>query len=125
MKPTIDSLGKTADAYYKAREKRLEADKISAKLKEEETRLANLLIATLAKDTTGVAGKLVRVYVDTVEQPKIVDRDKFMAWVGKHKAWELVPASVNKAPWRERTEDGEKIPGLDTILVPKLHCNLL
>jgi hypothetical protein len=122
---TVKELGKLADNYYKAREKRLAADKIVKDLKDIESGYANELIENLAKDTTGVSGKLVHVYVDSDEVPKIEDRDKFMAFVMKNKAWEFVPASVNKAPCKELWEEGKKIPGITSIFVPKLHYSKL
>lgn len=119
----IKELAKTADAWFTMREKRLAADKVAAALKSKESALANILIDNLAKDATGVDGKKVHVYVETEEVPKIEDREKFMKWVMKNGAFEMIPASVNKAPYRERIDDGVKIPGLTSVFVPKLHSS--
>ena len=119
------TIAATADKWYLAREARLAADKHAAELKKIETALADTLINSLQKDTTGVAGKIVRVNVDMEEVPKIEDRDQFMSWVAKHKAWEFIPASINKAPMKEAWENGEKIPGTSSIFVPKLHFSKL
>lgn len=115
-------LAKIGDQWLKAREKRLAADKIAKALKDKEQELEAILINNLSKGAaSGISGKLVTVYVDVVEVPKLEDRDKFMAYVWKHKAWELIPTTVNKAPWRERVDDGAKIPGLSSVFVPKLY----
>lgn len=119
----IKELAKTADAWFVMREKRLAADKVAAALKSKEAALADILINNLSKDASGVDGKKVHVYVDTEEKPKIEDREKFMKWVMKNGAFELIPASVNAAPYRERLEDGVKIPGLTSVFIPKLHSS--
>lgn len=121
MTLTLKEIAKTADKWYAAREARLAADKVAKALKDKENELAAVLINNLAKDATGVDGKTVHVEVAVEEVPQLVDRDKFMAFVWKQRAWELIPASINKTAYRERVEDGQKVPGTNTMFVPKLH----
>lgn len=123
---TTKELAKTADAWFAAREKRLAADKVAADLKKKESELADLLINNLAKDATGISGKKVHVYVDTDELPKIVDREKFMKWVMKNGAFEMIPASVNKAPSASASRTDPRSPASTASSCPSCitaSCN--
>ena len=52
------SLGEVADLLYQTRQERYVKQKEVDRLAEEETKLKELLIATLPKDTTGAQGRL-------------------------------------------------------------------
>ena len=119
------TLAACADAYYTLRAKRLEMQKAVDAVEKQEKEVAAHLINNLQKETTGVAGKIARVYVEAEEIPVVADRDKFLAWVFKFKSYEFLPKSVNKAPIKERWEAGEKVPGIDVEYISKLHFSKL
>jgi hypothetical protein len=115
MKKLPKSMGACADLLYKTREARLAADKVAAKLKEDEELIKLHIIDNLDKNSTGAAGKHHRVQV--VRKYKyIVEPDKwsaFHAWVAKNKRFDLLQKRLSDEAVKETIEEGKKkIPGV-------------
>lgn len=47
--------------------------------------------------------------------------DKFIAFVFKHKAVDLLHRRVNQKSFLERTENGELVPGIVRVDIPQVH----
>lgn len=111
------SLGACADLLYQMRETRLAADKEAAALKSEENRLKEHIINTLPKDSGGAVGKTHKVIIVTKTKQQVKDWDKFWAYVGKNKAWDLLQKRIADVAVQARIDDGKKLPGVEAFTV--------
>lgn len=117
MKKLPKSMGACADLLFDAREKRLAADKVAAALKTEEERIKNHIIDNLQKDDTGAAGKHHRVQVVRKRKYRVGPENwnKFFAWVGKNKRYDMLQKRINDAAVLEHMETprAAKLPGVE------------
>lgn len=120
------SMGACADLLYDLRQKRLDADKVAAALKEEEVALQEHIINTLPKGDTGASGLRYKVQVKT--EPRLrVSAEKwpeFFGWVSKNKAWDVLQKRLSDKALVERSFDAKgkprAIPGVETFPVVKV-----
>jgi hypothetical protein len=119
-------LGDAADLYYELRDARKWYNSRAEHL----TRQLGLLEDHLRKELeahelTAAKGKLATFSVDTeytrIYRPK--DFVKFMAWVTKNKAWDVLRKQVSADAIRSRIEAGERIPQLDFYEFRAHHSN--
>lgn len=109
--PYPQSMGACADLLYEYRQKRLDAEKVAAALKEKEDALKEYIIDNLDKDSGGAIGKAYKVEVVRGEKPVVDDWPAFFAYVGRTKAWDLLQRRVSEKALADRIADGKKIPG--------------
>lgn len=57
----------------------------------------------------------LRVTKKRTTSPRLVDFKKFIAYVTKRKAWDLLQKSVSSPGWRERAADGVAVPGVEAF----------
>ena len=115
------SLAACADLYYELKQKRLDADKVAAKLKAEETVLFHHLVNNLSTgDATGAQGKVARATIVIDESYNLTDYDKAWAWAVKNKAPDLFQKRLSKEAVELRVAAGKKIPGIEKVLVKKI-----
>lgn len=115
------SIGACADLLFDLREKRLKLDKEAAKAKAAETALADHIINTLPKDSTGAAGKHHRVQVKLKEVPQVKDWPAFYAYVKKNNAFDLLQKRLSEGAVQERLVESKKgLPGVEIFKTPKV-----
>lgn len=118
------TLAACADRLFELREKRLEEQKKVDAIEAEEKAVKEHLIQNLPKsEASGVAGKLCRVTVITKPVPQVQDWDKFYAYVGKTKSFDLLQRRLTDTAIKERWEAGKKIPGVEPFNVVTLSVN--
>ncbi len=123
------NLAIAADDYKKARDARLKAEKVAAKLKETESALYDHILNNLPKSKAGgISGKLARVEIVTRPVP-IFDpedekaKDKFFAHAHKKGNEDLVDERMNAKAVAARWEDGKTIPGIIKYNMKKLSLH--
>jgi hypothetical protein len=91
-------------------------DKIEAALrKEKQKREAiqdKLLNAFSSQKLDGAAGRTARAAIRKSRHPSVANRPKFMKYVIKNKAWDLLENRVAKKAFFDREDDGEYVPGV-------------
>ena len=122
------TLAAAADLYYQIREKRLELERQAAAEKDFETELKEHLIASLTKDTTGVAGKLCRVSAQNKVVPQVKDWELFYAYVAKNRSkggFAMLNKAVNAKAVSEVWSAGKAVPGVEPFTTVVLSVNKL
>lgn len=113
MAHTAKKLAQMGDKYALAREKRLAADRVADKLKEDETALKQELIEALQDaKVDGVTGKIKRVELARKDIIIVDDWSAFYDYVHKHKAYDLLQKRVSNEAVKLRWEDKKKVPGV-------------
>jgi hypothetical protein len=69
--------GLCADLLYRAKERRLEIEREAARVQKLESLLKEHFIETLSANSTGLAGRVARVQVETKAVPQVDDWNKF------------------------------------------------
>jgi len=124
--PAPRSPAAAADKLYAVRDRRLDLDRSSRELKEEEGFLREYLIETIPmSDATGVTGKLAQAVIKTKVVPQAEDWSKIYAQIvrdyldhkrrktGQHDgAFSLINRALNAAAVEERWEAGESVAGV-------------
>ena len=117
-------LGDAIDALY-AIEARYKEAKAAAEKVEKEYDEADAALRLLMRDAgTTIARGDVAVYsLSPHVVPNVKDWTKFYAWINKNKAPELLQKRVAVEAWRERTEGGKALPGVEpfTVIKPSLR----
>ena len=120
------ALAACADLYYETRQRRLEIEKSTADLREQERILKEHLIQSLPKSKAqGIAGKVCRVQVVVKPVPQVADLASFTAFAKRKGNEDLMKHSMNPAAVKERWENGVAVPGIERFNVVDLSFNKL
>lgn len=125
------TLAECGDQLYSIREQRLAMQKQVDELQAQETFLREHLINTLPKsNATGVAGKLVRVSIESKTVYQAKDWDAIRLYIKGHAAknpgvWGLMNKALNQATIKEMYESGKKVPGIESLEVKVVSMNKL
>lgn len=125
------TLAECGDQLYSTREQRLALQKQVDELQAQETFLRDHLINNLPKsNATGVAGKLVRVAIETKTVYTAKDWDAVRLYIKGHATknpgvWGLMNKALNQATVKEMYEAGKKIPGVESLEVKVVSVNKL
>jgi hypothetical protein len=111
-----------ADLLYKARERRLELDHESERVKGLESKLQDWFITNLSTKQTGVAGQVARVQVEPKNVPQVEDWDKLYAYIKRTGAWELLQRRLGEAAVKERWDAKKQVPGVTVFHAKKVSC---
>ena len=119
------SLAQCADLYYATMQERLALQRKVEALKETETQIAEYLINNLKKDTTGIAGKVARVFVTNKTRPQVDDWNALYAYIVKEYkknpgVFSLLQRRVGEEAVNELWEASKKIPGVSAFTYPKV-----
>ena len=115
------SLGECIDAAYQFRAERLERqkqfdDEIKF-LKQREDEIEEHILKSFDKaDIEGAKGSLCTASVQRMTVPSVKDWPAVFAWVSKKKAWDLLERRMARVAYRDRTEAGEQIPGVEPFV---------
>jgi len=115
------TLGSVVDALYALREKRLAIVREAGEIEERERELREDLLKMLQEAGTSVArGEVATASRYAKQFARIVDPEKFLAYVVKEKAFELATVSAKTEACRERWETSAKVPGVVPDSVVKI-----
>ena len=109
----LAELGALADRLEAARAKRLEADKIAASLKSDETRLKTELINQMeANDLSSVGGKSCVINRSVKERAIAQDWSKIHEYIRENDAFDLLHKRLTDSAVLLRKDDGVDVPGV-------------
>lgn len=115
------SLALCADMLYTLRDERLAVSKQAAAIGEKESILREYLINNLPKsNASGISGKVANVTISTETVPSVSDKKKFLAYVKRTGAFDLITSSMNTKAIRDRWDDGKSVPGIGQFNVVKV-----
>jgi len=118
------TLAACADLLYTTREDRLAAKKNLDALEEHEKALKEHLINNLPKGAAkGVTGQIARVTIETEPVPTVEDWNKVYKYIAKTGSFDLLGRSISSKAVQLRWENKQKIPGIGTFNVVKVHIN--
>lgn len=90
--------------------------KVYAKLKElneQEEYLEQLIISELEKEgLTKATTPIATISIKTEVYPNIVDWNKVLGYILKHKEYTLLKKKVDRKVWQEMIDDGVKLDGI-------------
>lgn len=117
-------LGKAVDALYVAHLKVSQEQAKVNRLKEKYDAQEAKLWAQMDKEKTlSVKGSCGLAYVSETVVPSVVDFDKALVWIVKHKAWDMLTRKIKSDSWRERLAASKKpIPGISSFTNRSFHC---
>lgn len=119
-------MGILVDTFKEIEQKRLAADKVAAKLKEQETQLKQEIILQCKLQETNVfGGKEFKVERSTTDEPQVDDWAKFQAYILKTKDFSLLERRPGRAAIKERWADKKVVPGVIKFPVDKLSFTKL
>jgi hypothetical protein len=119
---TAAELAQMADLWFATRAKRLDADKVAAALKTEESALeASIIDQMLKSQLSAVGGKSVITFLPEPKlEPVKKDWAAFWAYVMETGDSSLIEQRVGRAAIKERWANGETIPGVASFPVYRL-----
>ncbi len=113
MKKPKVNLGQLVDQVYKLQQQRDVIRLKVGKLDEQIDQLKDKLLAATDKESLStVKTKLAKTVIRETVVPTVEDFDQLLAYIRKHKAWELLTKRVASEAYRERVEAGERVPGV-------------
>jgi hypothetical protein len=122
----LRELAVLVDKYMGLRNARLELDRQSAKLKEQESEIRALILRELLESKAGgVAGKSYRAEVRHKKVPQVVDWDKLYVYIKDNDAFELLQKRLSPPAVVERWENHEAVPGVVEVTVDDLSVTKL
>lgn len=114
-------LGEVADYYWRVKEERLKADKVSAALKEKETQAHELIVNQLRQqEIAAIGGSTVILEVKEDYKPHVTDWSKFYATILATQDFSLLERRPSVSACKERWELNEAVPGVEKFPVYKL-----
>lgn len=115
------SLAECADLAYTLRERRLEIQRSTKEIDEQEKLVKEYLIQNLPKSqASGVSGKVANAKIEKKTVPTITDKKKFLAYVKKTGDFDLITSSMNAKAVEERWDAKKKVPGVGEFEVIKV-----
>lgn len=115
------TLGGCADQLFKLKlRKGIIQQQIDA-IEEEEKAIQEHLIRELPNNgSTGVVGLLAKVNVLRKVVPQVKDWDQLYKHILKTKDFSLLQRRVGETSWKEQTENGKPIPGVEAFTAMKI-----
>lgn len=116
------TVGACIDALYKLRQQRYAIERKAEALKKQENALENHIINTFKKsELDGARGKFAIAGIGQSTVPIVKDWDELYGFIKKHGAWDLLQRRVSATAYRERLEQKEVVPGVESFIVTKLY----
>lgn len=118
------ALGAMIDRLYKLRERRITKEKETDAIKEQELALEAHLRQTFGElQLDGARGRVATASLSVVEQPKIEDWDKFIAYVFRTRSPELLQKRLSTTAVRERWDAKREVPGVGSMRLVKINLS--
>lgn len=122
--PMPKSLGRCADLYHDVRDLRLLMEKECEAIKARETEIQEHIIRTLPKGDTGASGLRYRAQIKMEDKPQ-VDETKggwpaLWEFIAASKRFDLLQKRLGEKAIADMWEQGEAVPGVAVVHVPKL-----
>lgn len=115
------TIGACADLAYKMRAERLGVEERVEAMKAEEAKLKEHILTLLqGQKLESGTGERATVSISHLVVPKVVDWEKFYAFIHKKKAWSLLERRPARGAYKERLEAGEVVPGVEPMDVVNL-----
>lgn len=122
--PMPKSLGRCADLYHDVRELRLLMEKECEAIKSRETEIQEHIINNLPKGDTGASGMRYRAQVKTEDKPQVSDEKggwpAVWAFIKKTDRFDLLQKRLGEKAIQDMWDDGQEVPGVAVVHVPKL-----
>lgn len=111
-----NTLGSKVDAFYKARAKRLDAEKKIEDMKKTEAALKEEILRDLtAAGLEKASGKLTTASITTNLIPQIADPTAFYAHILSTGEVDLLEKRPSRSACQARWERGENVPGIEQL----------
>lgn len=111
---TPQEFGEVADKWWAAYNERLDADKVAAALKVEESKLKAQIIDEMLKEKiTAIGGAKIRLTMTKEEVPTVKDWAKVHEFIIANDAWDLMEKRIGKLAVQGRWEEGVEVPGVE------------
>ena len=115
------NLGEAADLVYTLQQRRLAAGRLVDAMEEQEHAMEKHCLELLDKaGIESARGKLGTITRSPSTQVNVVDWPKFQAYIIKNKAWELMQKRTSITAIRERWDNKQVIPGVESVPVVSL-----
>jgi hypothetical protein len=115
------TLGACIDLLYTHRAVRLAQQKKVDEMKKIEDALeAHILANFAASELDGAKGNVATAAITRRTQATILDFEKFVRWVVKHKAFSALQKRVGITAVREYWDEGKKVDGLESLIITDL-----
>ena len=122
MSDSPRTIGGRIDALYRQREKIRE---LEARVKEEKEKYKHqedqLLKAMDKSQLEASRGRLATASITQTDRPTIKDYERFIKYVRDNEAFDLLQRRVSTTAWRERLDEGEKVPGIEVYPDIKIY----
>ena len=119
------TLGDVIDELDRRYAKRIAADAVADKLKNEENLVRDYLMGLTAEQdlngAKGTSGASIAI-IDT-EVPQLKDWKVFFDFAKRKGNDDLLQASVSSPAWRERLKAGKSVPGVESFVRRSLRLN--
>jgi hypothetical protein len=104
------------DALYATREKRLDLDKQSKILKEQEQEMRNIVLELL--ENAGLkkaSGQMATCGIKTNTIPIVTDWDQLFTYIRDNDRFDLIQKRISVLAWRETLDNTGLIPGTEAV----------
>lgn len=114
------TVGGIADRWYRIRAARLELEKKVKLLQKEESDLKEAgRVALKAQKQSRGTGQLGTISCDPVDVPTVTDWEMFYNHIAETNSFDLLQRRPAMTAFRDRWEEGEKIPGVERTPITK------
>ena len=116
-----EGIGAKTDLYKKTMALRLAMEKEAKKVKERETEISKAIIAECEENNeNGGVGENFKSELVKKEVPIVEDWEAFHAYIQEQNRFDLLQKRMSDKAVAEMLEDGEEIPGINTMISKKL-----
>lgn len=120
------TLGACVDLFYKTRQQRYKLNKEVEALEKLESAISEHLINEVPKgESSGVAGKIARVSLNTKIVPQVSDWDSFYKYVKRTGSFDLLQKRLATKAVEDRWENKKEVPGVAKYNAIKISLNKL
>lgn len=106
-------LGHQIDVMYEADRAIKKVETELRELKQHRAKLETRLLRSFDKeDIHGCTGRRGKAFIQSTDFPRVEDRVKLDRYVLKKRALDLFTSRVSVQAWKDRIDDGEKVPGV-------------
>lgn len=118
------TIGEAIDQLYGMREARLDLSKKVDEMKSQEAALSEYITTQFEKSKIdGAKGDIATAAIKRSVSAKVEDWDKFVGYVVKNKAFDLLHRRVTVEAAKARWTEGKEIPGVSQIPVESLSVS--